>query len=82
MFDPSAVEIQTDRLLLRRFGHADLDAFVAYRSDGSVARFQSWGPSYSKADAAGCAPISFKSWLKTLSVADGPSARNWVDAGS
>lgn len=51
MFDPSAVEIQTDRLLLRRFGHADLDAFVAYRSDGSVARFQSWGPSYSKADA-------------------------------
>lgn len=51
MFDPSAVEIQTDRLLLRRFRHADLDAFVAYRSDESVARFQSWDESYSKTDA-------------------------------
>ena len=51
MFDPSAVEIQTDRLLLRRFRSADLDAFVAYRSNESVARFQSWDQSYSKADA-------------------------------
>jgi RimJ/RimL family protein N-acetyltransferase len=51
VFDPRAVEIQTDRVLLRRFRHADLDAFVAYRSDESVARFQSWNQSYSKADA-------------------------------
>ncbi|MDQ3662588.1 MAG: GNAT family N-acetyltransferase [Actinomycetota bacterium] len=51
MFDPRAVEIRTDRVLLRRFRHADLDAFVAYRSDESVARFQSWDQSYSKADA-------------------------------
>ncbi len=49
--DAGALEIQTDRLLLRRFRNADLDAFVAYRSDESVARFQSWDPSYSKADA-------------------------------
>jgi RimJ/RimL family protein N-acetyltransferase len=49
--DAGAVEIQTDRLLLRRFLHADLEAFVAYRSDESVARFQSWDPSYSMADA-------------------------------
>ncbi len=45
------MEIPTDRLLLRRFRHADLDAFVAYRSDESVARFQSWDQSFSKADA-------------------------------
>ena len=51
MLNPSAVEIQTDRLLLRRFRHADLDAFIAYRSDESVARFQSWDQFYSKADA-------------------------------
>ena len=51
MFNPSAVEIQTDRLLLRRFRNADLDAFVEYRSNESVARFQSWDESYSKADA-------------------------------
>jgi len=49
--DAGALEIQTDRLLLRRFRNADLDAFVAYRSDESVARFQSWDQSYSKADA-------------------------------
>jgi RimJ/RimL family protein N-acetyltransferase len=46
-----ALKIQTDRLLLRRFRNADLDAFVAYRSEESVARFQSWDESYSKADA-------------------------------
>ena len=45
------MEIQTDRILLRRFRRADLEAFVAYRSDESVARFQSWDKSYSKADA-------------------------------
>ena len=49
--DAGALKIQTDRLLLRRFRSADLDAFVAYRSDESVARFQSWDESYSKADA-------------------------------
>ena len=49
--DAGALKIQTDRLLLRRFRSADLDAFVAYRSDESVARYQSWDESYSKADA-------------------------------
>lgn len=47
----TGMEIQTDRLLLRRFRSGDLDAFVAYRSDESVARFQSWDQTYSKADA-------------------------------
>jgi len=49
--DVAAVKIQTDRLLLRRFCHADLDAFVTYRSDEGVARFQSWDDSYSMAEA-------------------------------
>jgi RimJ/RimL family protein N-acetyltransferase len=49
--DVAAVKIQTDRLLLRRFSHADLDAFVTYRSDEGVARFQSWDDSYSMAEA-------------------------------
>lgn len=49
--DAGALKIETDRLLLRRFRSADLDAFVAYRSDESVARYQSWDESYSKADA-------------------------------
>jgi RimJ/RimL family protein N-acetyltransferase len=32
----------TTRLALRRFQEKDLSAFVAYRSDPEVARFQSW----------------------------------------
>jgi RimJ/RimL family protein N-acetyltransferase len=34
--------LATDRLLLRRFRDHDTPAFVAYRSDPEVARFQSW----------------------------------------
>ena len=48
---PSVMEIQTDRLLLRRFRPTDLEAFVAYRSEEGVARFQSWDASYSRSDA-------------------------------
>ena len=44
-------EIVTDRLRLRPFEHADLPAFVAYRSHPDVARFQSWDTTYSLADA-------------------------------
>jgi RimJ/RimL family protein N-acetyltransferase len=39
------------RLTLRPFQQEDLAAFVAYRSDPQVARFQSWDPTYSLADA-------------------------------
>jgi RimJ/RimL family protein N-acetyltransferase len=34
--------IETDHLLLRAFTDADLNAFVAYRNDPAVARYQSW----------------------------------------
>ena len=33
---------ETSRLLVRPFTPADLEAFVAYRSDPEVARYQSW----------------------------------------
>ena len=36
------VTIETARLRLRRFGDADLPAFIAYRNDPDVARYQSW----------------------------------------
>ena len=45
------LEITTERLLLRPFQVDDLKAFVAYRSAPEVARYQSWGPTYSMADA-------------------------------
>jgi RimJ/RimL family protein N-acetyltransferase len=44
-------EILTERLLLRPFRAEDLPAFVAYRSDPEVARYQSWDATYSMADA-------------------------------
>ncbi len=36
--------ILTDRLVLRRFGLEDLDAFQSYRTDPEVARLQGWEP--------------------------------------
>jgi RimJ/RimL family protein N-acetyltransferase len=45
------IEIVTERLRLRPFRAGDLEAFVAYRSDPNVARYQSWDRTYSLADA-------------------------------
>lgn len=45
-------EIVTERLCLRPFRAEDLEAFVAYRSDPEVARYQAWDSAYSLADAA------------------------------
>ena len=44
-------EIASERLRLRRFEVQDLEAFVAYRRDPEVARYQSWADTYSMADA-------------------------------
>src|SRR5258708_79692 len=35
---------QSDRILLRRFGVADLGEFQAYRQDPELGRYQSWEP--------------------------------------
>jgi RimJ/RimL family protein N-acetyltransferase len=45
------IEILTERLSLRPFRVDDLEAFVAYRSDPEVARYQSWDHTYSMDDA-------------------------------
>jgi len=45
------VDIVTERLRLRPFERDDLEAFVAYRSDPEVARYQSWDHPYSMSDA-------------------------------
>ena len=47
----NTIEIATERLILRPFQADDLEAFVAYRSDPDVARYQSWDHTYSMADA-------------------------------
>jgi RimJ/RimL family protein N-acetyltransferase len=44
--DPGFHRLTTQRLVIRRFGPTDLAAFVAYRSDPAVARYQSWDAPY------------------------------------
>jgi RimJ/RimL family protein N-acetyltransferase len=34
--------LETDRLIVRHFEDGDLDAFVAYRNDPEISRYQSW----------------------------------------
>jgi RimJ/RimL family protein N-acetyltransferase len=43
--------ITTERLVLAPLAHRDREAFVAYRRDPLVARWQSWEPDYSTEDA-------------------------------
>lgn len=38
--------LTTNRLVIRRFGAADLDAFHGYRNDPEVARYQGWTVPY------------------------------------
>jgi RimJ/RimL family protein N-acetyltransferase len=51
--DPDFTTIETERLVLRRFDHADAAAFAAYRADPEIARYQSWDETYSVEDAVG-----------------------------
>ena len=41
----------TERLRISPLTLADIDAFVEYRRDPEIARFQSWEPTYSRVDA-------------------------------
>ena len=50
-YDPEIAEIVTERLILRPFRAGDLQAFVAYRREADVARYQDWDAGYSIADA-------------------------------
>ena len=46
-----ALILETPRLLLRPFRDSDLAPFVAYRSDPTVAKYQSWDAPYTPAQA-------------------------------
>lgn len=51
MPDENFTDLMSDRLVLRRFSPTDLPAFVAYRSNPDVARYQGWEAPYPVADA-------------------------------
>src|SRR5258707_15066770 len=36
------INLETPRLILRRFRDSDLASFMAYRNDREIARYQSW----------------------------------------
>jgi aminoglycoside 6'-N-acetyltransferase len=59
--DAGFTVIETPRLVLRRFEAADLDAFVAYRADAEVARFQSWEAGYGRAQGE-----AFIEWVTSV----------------
>jgi RimJ/RimL family protein N-acetyltransferase len=45
------IAVTTARLTIEPLGERDVDAFTEYRRDPDVARYQSWGTDYSRADA-------------------------------
>lgn len=51
MGDAAFTGLTTERLVLRRFRPGDLDAFVAYRSNPEVARYQNWEAPYPPSQA-------------------------------
>ena len=50
MSDRSFTQLESKRLTIRRFKHADLEPFQAYRADPDVARYQAW-ENYTRVDA-------------------------------
>jgi RimJ/RimL family protein N-acetyltransferase len=60
--------ISTDRLRLRPFQNGDLPAFIAYRSDPLVARYQSWEAPYT--------PFRAELFLASVREKD-PGAPGW-----
>jgi RimJ/RimL family protein N-acetyltransferase len=51
MVDAAFAVLISQRLVLRRFRAEDLDAFVAYRSDPKIARYQNWEAPYRPSQA-------------------------------
>jgi RimJ/RimL family protein N-acetyltransferase len=51
MADTAFTALTSERLVLRRFRTEDLEAFIAYRSDPEIARYQSWETPYPASQA-------------------------------
>jgi RimJ/RimL family protein N-acetyltransferase len=48
---PQGWRLVTDRLVLRRFAAADVEAFHRYRNDAEVARWQGWSVPFARRDS-------------------------------
>jgi RimJ/RimL family protein N-acetyltransferase len=49
--EPIPFRLETDRLIIRRFTNDDLEAFLAYRNDPEVAKWQGWSVPYPREKA-------------------------------
>lgn len=79
-----AVRLETERLVIDPLVASDVPAFVAYRSDPEVARFQSWHADFSAEDGAALVasqPVGFPTpgeWVQLAlraPTADGSGSR-------
>jgi RimJ/RimL family protein N-acetyltransferase len=63
--------LETTRLILRQFKESDLDAFLAYRNDPEVAKYQGWDVPYQRHEAAAFVHVMARAcpapgkWLQT-----------------
>lgn len=64
--------LETERLLLRRFTDADLEAFFTYRNDPEVARWQGWAFPYPREKAV--------EFLEEMKVRDPGEPGEWFQA--
>jgi RimJ/RimL family protein N-acetyltransferase len=69
MVDADFAVLTSERLVLRRFRPEDLDAFVAYRSDPEIARYQSWEAPYPASQA--------RRFLQELQALDPDTPGHW-----
>jgi RimJ/RimL family protein N-acetyltransferase len=63
MSAPDFEPLRTERLVLRRFRDTDLAAFLEYRNDPAVARYQGWSWPTSEADALAFIAEQRSAWL-------------------
>lgn len=68
--EPIPFLLETDRLLIRRFTDDDLEAFLAYRNDPEVERWQGWSIPYARERA-----IEF---IETMKVKDPSEPGGWL----
>lgn len=62
--------LHTKRLILRNFVESDIDAFVAYRNEPEVAKFQSWSIPYSREQA--------QKYIASIKDMNAPKQGDWL----
>ncbi len=62
--------LHTQRLLIRNFNASDLEAFLAYRNDPEVAKYQSWSLPYTREKA--------EAFIREMQDVHAPKQGDWL----